>query len=237
MDWHQDQLSNGSEPAFDETAQRVAERIGRTSMSSSFSGVGCPEHASHALSASVLANFGIVSEATFLFTQEKHPHCRDELALLPRLSLKDLPTTAAATKQVTLDDHVCQPVIGQPAHCQFGEMEEFLNPRVRDRLLGNADAMRFEDLEEAVVTRRDECVFIKGPKCRRHKRECALTAASIHTAGTPCVTFSKMPGDRPGTKKGAGYGVLSFMIWVAQRLMLQEQAILHEHVGGFHCLC
>ena len=50
-------------------------------------------------------------------------------------------------------------------------------------------------------------------------------------AGTPCVDFSGMPG---GIRLGAiGSAAVPYFTWLALRLLLQEDIIVHENVPGF----
>ncbi len=182
-------------------------------ISTAFSGVGCPEHASHTMACAFQSFYGVGAQPELLFTQEKLPSSNDELELLPHLRLPG--------QQVDLSH----------GPCHFEDIELFLvEGEVQQMLRANGNRMYYEDLERAVLEKNGAAVRLQGPRCRRHKRPCVLRRATVHIGGPPCVTWSKMPGDRPGTKKGTGYGALPFLVWVAQRLKLREEAFLHENV-------
>ncbi len=60
--------------------------------------------------------------------------------------------------------------------------------------------------------------------CLVHKKRCQLMTAQRHTAGNPCVPFSK---------RGVGLGLkdpatLSCLAWIGLRLLLQETDITQE---------
>ena len=111
--------------------------------------------------------------------------------------------------------------------------------RRHDELLGALDQtaiaearkrMRPEDLERIVVIKRNSSCSLKS-WCVRHKRHCSAAAATVHAAGTPCVDWSTQPG---ASHLGeAGTSALAWCCWIAQRLLLREEAILQENVGSF----
>ena len=58
---------------------------------------------------------------------------------------------------------------------------------------------------------------------------CKAKRANRHTAGPPCVAFSPQ-----GSNEGLCHAsTLAFLVWVAQRLLLDEDGILFENVPEF----
>ena len=56
-----------------------------------------------------------------------------------------------------------------------------------------------------------------------------MRKACVHAAGTPCTDFSS----QGKSEKTTGHTMLYFIVWAAQRLLLQEDGVLHENVPEF----
>lgn len=70
---------------------------------------------------------------------------------------------------------------------------------------------------------------ILHPSCGN--QGCELSRADVHVAGTPCPDFSTF-SNKPNEFQGDQLPCL--MIWIGQRLLLQEPFILHENVPGIN---
>lgn len=112
------------------------------------------------------------------------------------------------------------------ACCCFGDMLDFLVPKIKDLMHEYGHRLPFDKLVEifsrtAALKRTAWCYF--------HKKECEARRASIHVAGTPCVAWSPQ-----GLQEGTSHSeVIAFLAWACQRLLLDEDAFLHENVPEF----
>ena len=113
--------------------------------------------------------------------------------------------------------------------CIFGDLTDLLNPQVRDVLKDQAPRMQYEDLRKIIST---NGVVRDRAYCYTHKQTCECQPATIHVAGTSCVSWSQQ-----GQKAGAsGPTLLPFLIWAERRIMESkehEEAFLHENMLEF----
>jgi hypothetical protein len=172
-------------------------------MSSAFSGIGAPETASHSICKGLSHFLGEDIVARNLWACEYFDHSQHELRMLP-----DSPS------------------------CLFGDITQFISSGVRDDLKANAARMTYDDVLRLffdVHTKTPTSLVGLNGFCIQHQRCCSLSQAILHVAGTPCIAWSKL-GLRCGAK---GATALAFFVWVTHRLLLQEDAILHENVPEF----
>ena len=192
-------------------------------MSSAFSGIGHPEQCEHSMEHTFLHFYkvtgrtisGTMADMKVEYTIEKDVECNNELMLIP-----------------ALHRHECQP---SKLPCHFGNMTEFLNPDYEHakHLLENAENYTYEQLEEHIIEKRKVSVIMRA-YCKRHKKLCKCEqSVSVHVAGTPCVSFSRMPGRRKSRRAGADFNALHFLLWVSMRLAAMDECILHENVQDF----
>ena len=88
--------------------------------------------------------------------------------------------------------------------------------------------MRHPDLVS--IFQESNIVKHHGPYCAMHRCfTCSAGRATVHVAGTECPAWSAQ-GKRDGM---SGDRVLTWMVWVGQRRLLQEPVVLHENVGEF----
>jgi hypothetical protein len=181
----------------------IAKSLQQTTMSSSFSGIGAPENASHSICKGLAHFLGEEVAPRNLWACEYYNHSQHELCMLP-----DSPP------------------------CLFGDITEFISFGVRDDLKANASRMTYDDLIQLffdVHTKSPTSLVGLSGFCLKHKRMCSLSQAVLHVAGTPCIAWSRL-GLRCGAK---GATALAFFVWITHRLLLQEDAILHENVPEF----
>lgn len=113
-----------------------------------------------------------------------------------------------------------------PPQCLYGDIRGLIDLRIRGALLEAADRMDYDDLVRVAMS---PSFCSAAAPCLLHRRDCFCERADIHVAGPPCVDFSAV-GKRQGVQ---GPTLLPFLVWVAQRLRLQEPVILHENVPQF----
>ena len=65
--------------------------------------------------------------------------------------------------------------------------------------------------------------------CTIHKQKCKLKRAGVHQSGAPCADFTTWGKGR----RLKGPTVLGLAIWIAQRMMLLELAVIFENVPSF----
>ena len=121
-------------------------------------------------------------------------------------------------------------LLPDPPECIFEDITDIIDQGIRLDLKKAAPRMACGDLirlffdDDGLV----RPVLSTTSWCSRHRRHCALKKARLHIAGTPCVAWAKL-----GLRCGATGASALFFVWLAHRLMLKEDAILHEHVPGF----
>ena len=110
-----------------------------------------------------------------------------------------------------------------PPQCCFADMTDFISGQVRRSLLGiDLGDIDFERLKSIVF--RKGLVTLDAP-CTVHNRHCRLRCADVHVAGSPCTDWSAAR-KRLGL---LGTSVLAFLIWAAQRLILEDM-LANTHV-------
>jgi site-specific DNA-cytosine methylase len=114
--------------------------------------------------------------------------------------------------------------------CVFADMTDFVEPGLRADLKTQVPRMRYDDLL-ALFGNADKArrMVVDRAFCVKHQKICLSGRASLHIAGTPCIAWSSF-GSRCGA---SGMTALCFFTWVAQRLVMEEDAILHENVPEF----
>ena len=118
-----------------------------------------------------------------------------------------------------------------PPACFFTDITDFIQLAFRDDLKQQAPRMSPRDLQATFATVvPGRSVICDRAFCVVHRRWCRATRADIHVAGTPCIAWSSF-GSRLGT---SGATALCFFVWIALRIMLQEDAVLHENVVQFN---
>jgi site-specific DNA-cytosine methylase len=119
-------------------------------------------------------------------------------------------------------------VNGGRGACVHDDVGCFLNP-VLEKHVKKIQADNHEQMLEIMqpVVQSGKAV-VREAKCLVHGR-CSLREATIEVAGTPCQEFSSKG---LGTAEH-GANMLSFLIWIAIRLLLQNAIIIHENVEKF----
>ena len=113
-----------------------------------------------------------------------------------------------------------------PPQCIFPDILDQVNKRVAAVLVKQAYRMEFEDLLRVF---QDTNLLQKTMWCIVHGKRCTLERAFVHAAGTPCTDWSSQ-GCR---SQSNGKTMLYTLAWAAQRMILQEECILHENVPEF----
>ena len=125
------------------------------------------------------------------------------------------------------DSQVELQMLPHPPEHIFTDMTDCLADSIKGILLKEAARMTFEDLMKIIKSKR---AITTSMYCGVHQRKYQCRRAMLHAAGTPCVAWSSQ-GQRVGT---SGPTMLAFAAWVGQRLLLQEDAILHDNVPEFN---
>ena len=115
-----------------------------------------------------------------------------------------------------------------PPTCRFSDICDFILPAVHGLLKEQFTRMHCSDLQDLFMHAEKKVISSKA-KCQVHDGLCEAVRADVHIAGTPCVNWSPR-GDQSGL---AGASGLAFFVWIAQRRLHQEDAVLHENVTQF----
>ena len=120
-------------------------------------------------------------------------------------------------------------MLSDPPGCLFEDITSFIKASVREDLRTNAKRMGYDNLKRIF---KDSAHNTLSPKvwCRKHRGCCTPQRAMLHVGGTPCIAWSQF-GGRAGVCNNVSS--LPFMVWIAQRLVYQEDAVLHENVARF----
>lgn len=190
-----------------EALSNVHEALHSVTMSTAFSGIGAPETARCSLAC-----------------------CFD--AKLTRQSGGDSTSSSGPKNLWACDfDRECRHelrMLRDPPQCVFSDVEGFLNTSVREQIMSFGSRMQWKTLCE--IFRQPSVVAVSAP-CSKHSRQCQVGRADVHVAGTPCPAWSQQR--RNGLPCEMRKDFLHLMIWLAQRRVLQEQAIIHENVEAF----
>ena len=108
-------------------------------------------------------------------------------------------------------------------------MIEFVREAIRPRLVAASKKLTAAAVYEILAT---ENAIADFATCDIHGKRCRWPVSSdIHTAGTPCIDWSKMPG---GSHAGLeGKTALAMTTWICQRRRARERVVCHEKVPGF----
>ena len=100
-------------------------------------------------------------------------------------------------------------MLPHPSECSFTDMTQCISDNVRLLLIKRATTMNYEDLEKIF---RNKNIVKHTMMCGSHHKECMVRRATVHIAGTECVTWSSQ-----GTGMGlSGPKVLAYLAWKAQ---------------------
>jgi hypothetical protein len=100
-------------------------------------------------------------------------------------------------------------MLPHPSECSFTDMTQCISDNVRLLLIKKATTMNYEDLEKIF---RNKNIVKHTMMCGSHHKECLVRRATVHIAGTECVTWSSQ-----GTGMGlSGPKVLAYLAWKAQ---------------------
>ena len=140
----------------------LVETAGELSVSSAFSGIGGFEQTwalcAGALGAFVRGDQRTAGPARNLFSIEHNDDCRYELSMLPN-----------------------------PPACQFVDMCDAINERIKPVLDGQAARMPYQYLKQNFM--KPNAVG-NTMRCVVHNRRCVVRRARIHWASTPCIIIS-----------------------------------------------
>lgn len=116
----------------------------------------------------------------------------------------------------------------QQDSCIFSDVSSFWRPEVRPIVdaLSRQPEMAVQVLSGIVKGRK---AVTRRAFCHRHQKNCYLSCARTHTAGSSCTAHSAQ-GLRMGLSDP---NVLHFLAWVALRLEVLEGDITLENVPGF----
>ena len=117
---------------------------------------------------------------------------------------------------------------GDHDSCVFGDMRSFYKAPIQGVLKHLTENPDKAYTAIAPVVRKKLAVN-RYAYCYAHRRQCSLRCADVHIAGTPCTAHSSIGSQ----KKNADTTVLTFLAWVAIRLLVQEATIVFENVIGF----
>ena len=113
-----------------------------------------------------------------------------------------------------------------PLHLS-ADMTSCMHETVRNVVVPQISRMSWDDLVKIFTN--DKAVLSTMPCICHPGQHCEFGRAMIHIAGPPCVDWSPQ-----GHQKGwDGNTVAPFLAWIAQRLKVQEDGILHENVPNF----
>ena len=234
---------DSGEDAGQSVLQRLAACLGHVTISTAFSGTGGPENALHALECGLqhFSGVDLRRAGRSCFVVEWAPESAMELQMLA---------------------HPPQHLHTDMTHCLKanirGPLQETANRMSFDDLHKIIKTRRAISPTMYCELHKKECVCEQAPgMCKwlpsvflpfmpqlaqpvlrlpnvaefahMHTDAKPYRKAFLHCAGTPCVAFSAQ-GKR---EAASGATLLAFMSWAGQRLMLQEQCILHENVQQF----
>ena len=184
------------------------------SLSTAFSGIGAPEHAAECQRARLVERNSALLEELGASADDLHPR---HLACVE-------------WNEASRDELLTAP---WAPGCMFVDANEFIEPKLRDQLLGEAAKKLSAKALFALLSRPG--AVTEQACCVRHGRMCKWPRATLHVAGTPCVDWSRMPGAK---KMGLqGKAQVPFIVWVVLRKICREPIICHENVESFDVGC
>ena len=182
--------------------KELADKLDGLVMSTAFSGIGAADVAMETLLHGIQTYTHLPVAYRNAFAIEYNEDCQKELQLL-----------------------------GTPPEHLFGDMLGFINRSIagvfskfRSRW-GYVDYVKWlthPKPKKRLVQLHAQCIL--HPAC-----SCPAKRADLHVAGPPYVDFSSWSND-PGGLQGPQLACL--MIWIGQRMQLEEPLILHENVPG-----
>ena len=111
--------------------------------------------------------------------------------------------------------------------CVFGDICDFFTPAVKDRLPVLVKQGMVQEVLVPLI--QSGKAVVDHAHCYRHGKECKVQPCKAHIAGSSCVDYSA----RGLCMGNDGPTFLAFLCWIAMRLLLQEEIIVHENVEGF----
>ena len=189
-------------------------------LSTSFSGIGSPELASHYICMFFLYLLGRSCLG------ESYPVC--------------LPVLWACEIDIGCQDELRNSKFA-PMHL-FDDILSFLKPQLASRLLSRIHEFSLGQLcdmikEGNICKNSAGCIICSGKVSRRGRRsqtrrkECVANPAKVHAGGTPCIDFSPQWHAHQAEKGDAFITLFAFM---AQRAEQREEICIHENVVGFN---
>ena len=191
----------------EERFEAATQSLLSSSVSISFSGIGTPEYSRTALLHALASFTGNAS----LATKAKASHadswaCELEAESRYELMMQDL----------------------GPRHV-YGDINGFIHIGFQEDLMRNGSRLNYDDMLRMFRSTYTKLISRKA-WCYRCSAYCTAVRCVLHVAGTPCIAWSTM-----GTRCGAsGPTLLCFMVWAFQRLLIQEDAVLHENTPEFN---
>lgn len=176
-------------------------------LSTAFSGVGCPEIAGSMVCCYFLAHLGI--------------------SVLGSNYPRHLRTLWAVECEPDAQDELRHSAYG-PEHL-FENTLNFISSDVRRRIIQKST--QWSNAQLAAVGRAgDTC--LSGAKCLCHNALtlCLALASDMHVAGSPCIDYSRQ---WHAAKQTDGDSFPSTYAWMLHRLHCLEALIVHENVAGF----
>ena len=121
-------------------------------------------------------------------------------------------------------------MLDNPPQCVFGDKNLFLKAEIRTLLLSEAHRLNVDDLMQ-LFTSFGQVVQNWAPCVLHPSNPCILEPALLHAAGTPRPAWSSQ---RCHVASASGrHDFIVFLVWVALRRLVQEEAIIHENVPQF----
>lgn len=112
--------------------------------------------------------------------------------------------------------------------CLFGDIKDLLQPHLRELLEELSDQLRYEEMVKIMLETKGGALRNRA-WCYVHKQLCSCKKATTHWSGEPCVDHSSQ-----GKQQGlGGKTMLVHLVWVAQRLLLEEDGIFHENAKKY----
>ena len=166
---------------------------GNASMSTTFSGIDAPGQALHGVCCSLQNQFG--------YEESLHVPC------LAACEWNE-------ESRMELNLHPCKP------ECLFVDVCEFIDNRIRKRVLDGAALGRFSYDSIKAVLLKPGAVTCTAT-CEQHGRgRCRFRRAQVHIAGTPCTDHSGHVGAK--REGSTGSTMVPYFTWCAMRLAIED---------------
>ena len=106
-------------------------------------------------------------------------------------------------------------------------MTSFVNPAILFRLVKYCNGMTSAQFKEQFAIGN---FILSSAYCRVHNKRCRAKRACCHAAGPPCIDWSSQ---WRGHTQQLGSSFLPTIAWIAQRLTLLEEFIVHGNIAAF----